>query len=132
MRAKRIGDGATAPLTTGWNHLQSSICNPGTRANSFVLLVTKVAPKLSALVEAGAPVLGIGQDPPAKLQAYATEHGQHIPTVSEAPPYELSASFGISVVPTVFPPAFSQALRSTVHTGEWTVDSVEENVLSIL
>jgi hypothetical protein len=27
---------------------QSSICNPGTRANSFVLLVTKVAPKLSA------------------------------------------------------------------------------------
>jgi hypothetical protein len=30
------------------NHLQSSICNPGTRANSFVLLVTKVAPKLSA------------------------------------------------------------------------------------
>ncbi len=48
MRVKRIGDGATAPLTTGWNHLQSSICNPGTRANSFVLLVTKVAPKLSA------------------------------------------------------------------------------------
>ena len=29
------------------SYLQSSICNPGTRANSLVLLVTKVAPKAS-------------------------------------------------------------------------------------
>ena len=35
-------------LTTEWNHLQPSICIPGTRAYSFVLLVTKVAPKVNA------------------------------------------------------------------------------------
>jgi hypothetical protein len=35
-------------MTTAWSHLQSSTCNPGTRTNSIVLLVTKVAPKLSA------------------------------------------------------------------------------------
>ena len=33
---------------TRTGYFQSSICNPGTRANSLMLLVTKVAPKLSA------------------------------------------------------------------------------------
>ncbi|MDQ6909739.1 MAG: peroxiredoxin family protein [Actinomycetota bacterium] len=61
-----------------------------------------VGPKLTALMEAGAPVIGVGQDPPAKLQAYANNHGQRIPTVSESPPYELSTAFGLSVVPTLF------------------------------
>lgn len=61
-----------------------------------------VAPKLTALVAAGAPLLAVGQDPPAKLQGYAKSHGQHIPTLSEPPPYELSSAFGISVVPTLF------------------------------
>ena len=39
---------ATSPFTTGSNHLQSSICNPGASTNSCVLLVTKVAPEFSA------------------------------------------------------------------------------------
>jgi hypothetical protein len=42
------GTGEIHHLTTERNHIQSSICNPGTRANSLVLLVTKVAPKVSA------------------------------------------------------------------------------------
>jgi hypothetical protein len=41
-------DTPTYTHAPGSNHLQSSISNPGTRTNSFVLLVTKVAPKLSA------------------------------------------------------------------------------------
>ena len=61
-----------------------------------------VAPKLTALAAGGAPLVGVGQDPPERLQAYAIKHGQHIPTVSERPPYELSSGFGISVVPTMF------------------------------
>jgi peroxiredoxin len=73
-----------------------------------------VAPKLTALAEAGAPVIGVGQDPPAKLQAYANEHGQRIPTVSESPPYELSSAFGISVVPTLFAVSADGVVEQTV------------------
>src|SRR3954452_22245825 len=61
-----------------------------------------VAPKLNALVAAGVPLIGVGQDPPAKLRGYATTHGQDIPTLSEAPPYELSSAFEVTVVPTLF------------------------------
>ncbi len=61
-----------------------------------------VAPKVTALAEAGVRVLAVGQDPPAKLQAYATDKGQAVPTVSEVAPYPVSSSFGISSVPTLF------------------------------
>lgn len=61
-----------------------------------------VAPKLTLLADGGARVIGVGQDPPETLQRYATNHGQHIPTLSEAPPYEVSNGFGISAVPTLF------------------------------
>jgi peroxiredoxin len=61
-----------------------------------------VAPKLNALAAAGVPLIGVGQDPPANLQGYARTHGQDIPTLSEAPPYELSSAFEVTVVPTLF------------------------------
>ena len=61
-----------------------------------------VAPKVTALADAGVRVLAVGQDPPAKLMAYAQEKGQAVPTVSELPPYPVSSSFGIASVPTLF------------------------------
>lgn len=67
-----------------------------------------VVPKVNALADSGARtggggarVLGIGEDPPAALQSYAKRHGQHIPTLSESAPYEVSTAFGISTVPTL-------------------------------
>lgn len=61
-----------------------------------------VAPTVTALAEAGVRVVAIGQDPPAKLVAYAKEKGQAVPTLSEVAPYPVSSSFGVSSVPTVF------------------------------
>jgi peroxiredoxin len=61
-----------------------------------------VAPKVAQLAARGAKVVGIGQDPPAKLQAYAANHEQRVPTLSEAEPYEVSSAYGISSVPTMF------------------------------
>ena len=61
-----------------------------------------VAPKVTALAEAGVPVLAIGQDPPAKLVTYAEDKGQAVPTLSDVAPYPVSSSFGISTVPTLF------------------------------
>ena len=61
-----------------------------------------VAPKVAALADAGVRVLAIGQDPPAKLVAYAEDKAQPVPTLSEVAPYPVSSSFGVSSVPTVF------------------------------
>jgi peroxiredoxin len=61
-----------------------------------------VAPKVTALGEGGARILAIGQDPPAALVRYAGEHGQRVPTVSEAAPYGVSSAYGVSSVPSLF------------------------------
>ncbi len=61
-----------------------------------------VAPKVTALADAGVRVVAIGQDPPATLVAYAEDKGQRVPTLSEVAPYPVSSSFGVSSVPTVF------------------------------
>ncbi len=61
-----------------------------------------VAPKLRALAEGGARVLAVGQDPAAALVRYAGEHGQGVPTVSEAAPYGVSSAYGVSSVPSLF------------------------------
>ena len=61
-----------------------------------------VAPKLTALAEGGARVLAVGQDPPAALVRYAAEHGQQVPTVSEAAPYRVSSAYGIFSVPSLY------------------------------
>lgn len=61
-----------------------------------------VAPKVTALAEAGARVLAVGQDPPAALVRYASEHGQKVPTVSEAAPYGVSSAYGVFSVPSLY------------------------------
>jgi peroxiredoxin len=47
-------------------------------------------------------IVGIGQDPTGKLQAFANEYGTTFDSVSDAPPYPVSDAYGIRVVPTVF------------------------------
>jgi peroxiredoxin len=61
-----------------------------------------VAPKLTALRQAGARVIGIGEDPPARLANYLSERGQDIPTLTEPAPYAVSDAYGLTSVPTVF------------------------------
>ncbi len=61
-----------------------------------------VAPKLTAMADGGARVLAVGQDPPAALVRYASQHGQKVPTVSEAAPYAVSSAYGIFSVPSLF------------------------------
>jgi thiol-disulfide isomerase/thioredoxin len=60
-------------------------------------------------------VAGIGQDPPAKLEAFADEYGWSFDSTPDLPPYDLSNAYGIRVVPTVV----------VVHDG--TVDTVVES-----
>ncbi len=60
------------------------------------------APKVQALAEAGARVIGIGQDPPGEIAAYAEMTGQLVPTLSESEPYPVSDAFGLSTVPAMF------------------------------
>lgn len=61
-----------------------------------------VAPKLNALHEAGARVVGVGEDPPERLLPYASERGQDIPTLSEPAPYRVSDAYGLESVPSLF------------------------------
>jgi thiol-disulfide isomerase/thioredoxin len=44
---------------------------------------------------------GVGQDPPDRLQAFGEEYGLVIPTTPDSPPYDVSESYGIEVVPTL-------------------------------
>ena len=60
------------------------------------------APKVQALAAAGVRVTAIGQDPAPKLVSFAARYGQHVPTLSEPPPYRVADAFGLSAVPTLF------------------------------
>jgi peroxiredoxin len=47
-------------------------------------------------------VVGIGQDPAEKVAAFRDQFGMTFPSVVDAPPYDASNAYGISVVPTTF------------------------------
>jgi peroxiredoxin len=47
-------------------------------------------------------VVGIGQDPPERLEEFSARYGVSFPSVPDLPPYELSAAFGVRTVPTTF------------------------------
>jgi len=48
-------------------------------------------------------VVGVGQDPPAKLAAFAADHGMSsVPAVEDPPPYVASDAYEIASVPTLF------------------------------
>lgn len=47
-------------------------------------------------------IVGVGQDPPDKLESFEREFGMSFPSVPDLPPYDLSNAYGIRVVPTTF------------------------------
>ena len=61
-----------------------------------------VAPMVAAMAEGGARVVAVGEDPPDQLQTYRERHGQTVPTLSEAAPYEVSDAYGLETVPSIF------------------------------
>jgi AhpC/TSA family len=46
--------------------------------------------------------VAVGQDPPDRIERFATELGTTFPTVAEAPPYPVSEAWGVRTVPTLF------------------------------
>jgi hypothetical protein len=64
--------------------------------------VTKMAtPAIERLAQAHPGlVVGVGQDPPADLTAFATEFGLSFPQVADLEPYRASDAYGIQSAPT--------------------------------
>jgi thiol-disulfide isomerase/thioredoxin len=60
------------------------------------------APKVDGF-EAAYPgrIRGVGQDPVAKLEAFASTYAMTFPSVADVPPYDASNAYGISHVPTL-------------------------------
>lgn len=61
-----------------------------------------VAPMLTKLAEGGARVVAVGQDPPETIAEYNESQRQQVPSLSEPAPYEVSESYGLEAVPTLF------------------------------
>lgn len=61
-----------------------------------------VAPMLTKLAEGGVRVVGVGQDPPAAITKFNETENQRVPAVSEPDPFEVSESFGLEAVPSIF------------------------------
>jgi peroxiredoxin len=61
------------------------------------------APKVQGFERAySGRIVGIGQDPEEKLEAFAGQFGMTFRSVIDAPPYDVSNAYGIEVVPTLF------------------------------
>ena len=61
------------------------------------------APKLATFERAyPGRTFAIGQDPSEKLATFDREFGMGIPAKPDLPPYDVSNSYGVRVVPTVF------------------------------
>jgi peroxiredoxin len=61
------------------------------------------APKVEAFEQAyPGRIVGIGEDPPQKLAAFARDHGTTFRVVPDLAPYPLSRAFGLRTVPTTF------------------------------
>ena len=60
------------------------------------------APKVRAMADAGARVVGVGEDPRPTLAAFRDRFGQEVPTLAEPPPYPVSSAYGLITVPTLY------------------------------
>ncbi|HEX2118999.1 MAG TPA: redoxin domain-containing protein [Acidimicrobiales bacterium] len=61
-----------------------------------------VAPMLTKLVEGGVRVVAVGQDPPAAITRFNETENQRVPALCEPDPFEVSESFGLEAVPSIF------------------------------
>jgi thiol-disulfide isomerase/thioredoxin len=96
-----LSEGSTAPAVPGFDLAD------GPKAVFFYKVTCPVcqmaAPKAQALLEAyPGHVVGVGQDPEDKLDAFDLEYGMAIPWFNDVPPYDVSNAYGVRVVPTVF------------------------------
>jgi peroxiredoxin len=60
------------------------------------------APMVRAMAESGATVVAIGEDPAPTLARYRDRWRQTVPTLSEPPPYRVSAAYDLVSVPSLF------------------------------
>ena len=103
-----VGDQAPS-FTLADAHTGESVADPWT-SGPTVLAFFKVscpvchmvAPKVTALADAGLRVVAVGEDPPAALVAYARDRNQAVPTLTEPRPYEVSSAYGLVSVPTLY------------------------------
>lgn len=61
-----------------------------------------VAPMLTKMGDAGVRVMAVGEDPPSAISAYSEAQNQRVPSLSQPPPYSVSAAYGLEAVPTIF------------------------------
>ncbi|HZA60083.1 MAG TPA: hypothetical protein VE754_00185 [Actinomycetota bacterium] len=61
-----------------------------------------VAPVAERLADAADRFVAVAQDPPERIEEFGREFDTSFPSLSEAPPYEVSNAYGIRTVPTVF------------------------------
>jgi thiol-disulfide isomerase/thioredoxin len=59
-------------------------------------------------------IVGVGQDPPGRLEEFSARYGLDAPSVSDGPPYAVSDAYGIETVPTL-----------VLVNGETVVDVVQ-------
>jgi peroxiredoxin len=61
------------------------------------------APKVASMAKAyPGRIVGIGQDPAQRLDAFADERGMGFPSASDPPPYPASRAYHVETVPTLF------------------------------
>lgn len=82
------------------------------------------APKAAAFERAypGVPV-GVGQDPPERLERFSRDRGLAFASVADVAPYGISAAYGVQVVPTTVLIGEGRVLR-TVES--WDRDGLNE------
>jgi peroxiredoxin len=117
-----LDDGSQAPPIPG-----TDLARPATVA--FFYKVTcpvceMAGPKVAAFDPAYPGVaVGVGQDPPERLDRFSRERGLGFASVADLPPYEISSAYGIQVVPTTILIGEGRVLR-TVES--WDRDGLNE------
>ena len=83
------------------------------------------APKVAGFERAypGA-IVGVGEDPPAKLERFDQEFGLGFASVPDLEPYDASNAYGLVSVPTLFVVGADGAIVSTVES--WDRDAYNE------
>jgi peroxiredoxin len=93
--------GATAPAIDGWDR------GAGPIAVFFYKVSCPVCQMAAPMIEGAAQaypgrIVGVGEDPPSKLDAFAREFGLSFGSVPDLAPYPASSAYGLEAVPSLF------------------------------